>query len=71
MPDKPPRRKVVRAHQTVIRWSGLFECRLECGHTVTAAGRAASPGLRKEPPKTAGCYQCAALAQAGHTGDVK
>jgi hypothetical protein len=65
MPDKPPRRRVVHSNQTVVRWSNLFDCLLECGHTATAAGRANAPGQRKEAPKSVGCWKCAALETAG------
>jgi hypothetical protein len=69
--DKLPRRKVVRSNQTVRHWSNLFECTLSCGHIATASGRVSERGKVPAAPKTAGCRKCAALAQAGHTGDVR
>lgn len=57
--SRGPRRKVIQSWQTVIKWSNLFECSLECGHIEVAGGRTRVKGEPPQAPLTVACSKCA------------
>jgi hypothetical protein len=55
-----PRRKVVESYRSLVAGcTEYYECKLTCGHTVTAYGMSKTgPFGQKHAPKTCSCFKC-------------